>query len=365
MNIANKLQSAGIVGAGAKTAALAHILLLKNYQVRVYDVFKDGLDMVLARLEWSFRDSPQVLKNIEIVQDLEKLSDADIILQVDGSGEDKFKLFKTLSSLVSATCIIALNSRNETITEFISAMTEPRRFLGFNFAEPVIQNHLVEVVETKFTDKIVLSTALEFIEKMDKISITAKDSAGIIIERIRRAFIISAMENLEKGRGSPFEIDFALKKSGEFGESPFEMIDDMGLDENLRLADFIYKGLGSPERLKPANIEERLVQYGHLGKKTGLGFYIYDNARVAGQNPIIRNLISYLGIAKFDGREIFKSILRSVASEAEMIVNEMKITEVSVDSAVKIALGWKTGPCKLVQKYERMIQENNTNQWGD
>jgi 3-hydroxybutyryl-CoA dehydrogenase len=361
----SRLETVAVIGAGQDGAVLARVLLSKNYRVQVYDVFKDSLRMAGARLEWAFKDNAKVLENVDYLQDLEGLKGSDIVLQIGKLSEGKFGLFKDLSQIVSDACIISPDSTKDKLTDFAAEMNGPERFVGLNFIKPLAENVVVEIVKTKFTAENILDRAGEFVNNIDKIPIFVKDIAGGIVERIRRALILSAVGSMEKGRGLPFEIDDAVRELGGFAKGPFEMADEMGLEEALKIADFIYEGLGNPERLKPSGSENRLLQYGYAGRKTGLGFYIYDDGNIAGQNPVLKDIVNYLGISKTDKYTIFAGVLKSVWQEAKLLADEMEISPASVDDAVKLAFSWESGPFELAVKFKDLLEKGNKkNEWG-
>lgn len=350
-----------IIGSGRYSAELARVLICENYRVSVYDIFKDGLDMTAARIEWAFKDNIKVLENITFVQNTDELKNANIVLQVGDAGEDRFGLFKTITALVSDNSMISPLCYGGELTDFAFEMKAPERFVSFRFFGEV-----TEITKTRFTGENILKDADSFIKNIGKTPVFVKDIAGGIVARIRAVFISSAMKIMEKSKIFPFEIDNAAKELGGFPKGPFETADELGLEENLKLSDFIYEKLGSPERLKSPDAAGRLLQYGCAGKKTGLGFYIYDDGKIAGQNPVLKQIVTYLGISKTGKHKIFASLLKFILQEAELLSCELEVSPSAIDNVLELALGWESGPFELAKEYADLLKsENKKNDWGD
>ena len=363
----NKIKAVGIIGSGINTAHIATLCALKNFQIRIYDLFKDSLNMTSARTEWMLKDNPTAVKNIESVQEIDKLSGADIILQVDDyKAEDKFALFKKLSEIIPSPRIIALNCYAETITDFVSEMVSPERFTAFCFNASGGETSLVEIIKTQYADADTLENSAMFLKSLGNVPLIVEDMSGLVIGRLRRSFIVSAARILEKGKGLPFEIDNAFKKLTGCGKGPFETVDELGLDKNFKLAKYMSENLDKAERLKISSIEDRLTQYGYLGKKSGLGFYIYDEGKIAGQNPMLKDIVSYLGISKIDENEVVLTILKDISKEAELISKDMEIPPDIIDESVKLVFGWKLGPFGFAEKFKDLLTAADTkDDWGD
>ena len=125
---------------------------------------------------------------------------------------------------------------------------------------------------------------------------------------------------------------------------PFEMADFAGLDADLQATEAIYAALGKPERLAPSPTQLRLVQYGQLGRKTTIGYYIYEEGRIVGENPVLPNMIKYLGLKKTFKEDIFAELMRPVVEEAKLLASEIMASEYDIETAVKLGFGWPKGP---------------------
>ena len=365
-----KIEAIGIIGSNPTAGGLAEIAASKGIQVRIYDILKDNLSSTLARIHWSLakENKQDLLKNIEPVQELAMLSGADLVMEVGGAvSEDKAQLFTKLSEAVSPECIIALNCGVEPITPLSHNISNPARIAGFNFCAPVKANRLVEIVRTNETSDSVLEFCAEFARELGKTPVIAHDNPGVIVERIRRPFILSAMKLMELGKGFPHEIDSAVKSIGGFPMGPFEMADAIGLDRDFKASEIIYKLLGKSDRLKPSPIENRLVQYGQFGKKSTVGFYLYEDGEIVGVNPTLQEIAHYLGISTVSQEKIFMPILSQVANEAKTLAAEAVISEFDIETAVKLALGWPKGPFTLAREMSLHLYspKAESDQWGD
>jgi 3-hydroxybutyryl-CoA dehydrogenase len=218
------------------------------------------------------------------------------------------------------------------------------RTLGFHFIKPVRTNPLVEVVRTDAVTDEYIEAAANLLRKIGKTPIIVKDNPGQIVERLTRPFSLAAFRLLDAGKGCPHEIDSAFKEVAQAPAGPFEAVDFAGLDADYNASDFIYSALGKPERLAPSATELRLVQYGQLGRKATIGFYIYEEGRIVGENPILPNLVKYLGLKKVAKEEIFAEIMRPVVEEARILAAEVMASEYDIETAMKLAMGWPKGP---------------------
>lgn len=365
-----KINAIGIEGSGPAACALAEALVIKGFQVRMHDFFKTALKTALARITWSLSKAGKSAcqSNIELVQDLKLLGGADLIIEIGTSATDKGEFLRKLCENVGPECVVAVSCGIEPIAPLVASLPNPERILGFNFHLPLKTNQLVEVVHTDIVSGPVLERCAQFLRDLGKTPVVARDSAGVIVERLRRPYILSALKLLENGKGLPNQLDAAMREVGGFPLGPFEMADQIGLDRDFQAADAICKLLHEPDRLKPSALENRLVQYGQIGRKTGVGFYLYDDTEIVGENPVLADLVPYLGIKHMPPPEVFHAVVNAVAEEARLLASEAMVSEFDMETAVKLGLGWPKGPLTLAKEMTSSAMTGTPlpqDQWGE
>jgi 3-hydroxyacyl-CoA dehydrogenase len=254
-------------------------------------------------------------------------------------------------------CVVALNSGVDLISESVTALDLPQeRTFGMNFLKMSGENKIVEIVKTDNTKDEYMDLVGEFLTKMGKKFVIVRDNPGAIAERLLRPFIQASFNALSVGKGYPHEIDKAFKNMAGASKGPFELIDSVGVGKDYARAVKIYELLGQPERLKPPDIYSKIVQYGQLGKSSGMGIYIYEDGKIAGENPMLFNLIKYLGLKKVSESEIFAEIFRPVMEEAKVLASEIMVSENDIENIAKLGFGWSKGIFNLYRENKEMLQ---------
>jgi len=362
-----EINAIGIMGANTTGTGLAEIFLKHGYQVRIYDDFKDSLNISLAKISWSMHQAGKedLLSNIEGIQDLSKFKGADIIIETMAKDlEERQLAFSKLKDFVEPNCVIAAYCAVQPLKALIENTDLPKeRIMGFHFIQPVRTNALVELVRLDGTKDEYLDAAVNLLRKIDKMPILVKDNPGQIVERLFRPFILSAFKLLEAGKGRPHEIDAAFKEVGQLPVGPFEAVDFVGLDRDYKATQSIYEALGKPGRLTPSPMELRLVQYGQLGRNATIGFYIYEEGRIVGENPILSNVVKYLGLKNISKEEIFAELMRPVIEEARILASEIMASEYDVETAMKLAMNWPKGPFAYGRDLERLFVKKQVSEF--
>ncbi|KAF0126049.1 MAG: 3-hydroxybutyryl-CoA dehydrogenase [Elusimicrobia bacterium] len=343
-----EIKAVGIIGADSAGAGAAELMARNGLQVRLYDDFKDGLAQAMAKISWSLaRDGKSgLLASIEPVQDYATFEGADLVIEApDREMEDRRAGFARMLKKLSRPPLTAVNTSASTLKEILRNTELPEAgTLGFRFGSPVRENLLVEIVRgDKTTDDAVESCAA-LMRRLGRTPVLVKDNPGQILERLFRIFSLAALRALETGKGCPHEIDSAFREISGAPRGPFEALDRRGLDTDLRAAQTVYEALGRPDRLAPSPIETRLVQYGQLGRKATIGFYIYEDGAIAGENPILGNVLKYLGLRKVEKAELFRELMAPVIEEARLLASEIMASEYDIETVMKLGLGWPKGP---------------------
>lgn len=362
-----EINAIGIMGANTIGTGLAEIFLKHGYQVRIYDDFKDSLNIAMAKIRWAMHQAGKedLMSNIEGIQEMAKFKGADIVIEtLDKDLEARRLAFFKLKDFIEPTCVIAASCAVQPLKTLIENTELPKeRTMGFHFIQPVRTNALVELVRLDATGEECLAAAINLLKKIEKTPIMVKDNPGQIVERLFRPLILSAFKLLEAGKGYPRDIDAAFKEVGQLPVGPFEAVDFVGLDTDYKDTNELYEALGKPERLTPSAMELRLVQYGQFGRKSTIGFYIYEEGRIVGENPILSNVVKYIGLKNVSKEEIFAELLRPVIEESRILASEIMASEYDVETAMKLAMNWPKGPFAYSRDLEHLLVKKQVSEF--
>ena len=187
----------------------------------------------------------------------------------------KRQTWHQLSAAADATAIFASNTSSISITSLATATNRPSRFIGLHFFSPVPVMSLIEIIRGLETDGATLAAARAFAKELGKTVIESKDYPGFIVNRMLGPFINEAVFALMDGTGSIEHIDAGAKLGLNHPMGPLELSDFIGNDVMLSVLDVLYRGFGDP-KFRAAPLLRQMVAAGHLGRKTGRGFYSYD-----------------------------------------------------------------------------------------
>jgi len=357
-----KIEAVGIIGASDVGMALAEIFISAGFQVRIYDDFKDSLNIGMAKIKWSLSKAGKsnLISNIEPIQEYSKFKGADIVIETTSKTiEERNLLFGKIANEVSQSCIFGICANIfplKYIFENIPLMPVERT-VGLNFLKPIKTNNFMEVIKSDKTNEGVIDLILDMCSKLGKNHVLVKDNPGQIVERLTRIYMISAFKTLQSGKGFPNEIDTKFKEISGASIGPFEYLDFIGLDYDYNSCLNIWEMLGKPDRLKPSDLEMRLVQYGQLGKKSTIGIYIYEEGQIVGENPILPNIVRYLGLRTAGKEEIFSDIMSPVVEEAKVLAAEIMASEHDIEASARYAFGWPKGPFTYLREKPEIFEK--------
>jgi 3-hydroxybutyryl-CoA dehydrogenase len=186
----------------------------------------------------------------------------------------KQELFGQLESVVAPECILATNTSSLSVTTIASRMKTPQRFAGLHFFNPVPLMKLVEVVRTILTDEAAAKAATEWVRAVGKVPVQAKDATAFIVNRLLVPYLLDAIRVYEGGLASLEDIDQAMKLGCGYPMGPFTLLDLVGLDTTMYVAEVMFDEFREA-RYAPPPLLKRMVMAGQLGRKTGKGFYSY------------------------------------------------------------------------------------------
>jgi 3-hydroxybutyryl-CoA dehydrogenase len=278
----------GIIGSGTMGSGIAQVAATSGCNVKVYDTNQDALDKskaalekVLLRLIEKERidevEKNRIQDNISYVNSLKDLSDSNLTIEaIVENLEIKQEVFSELESYVSDETIIASNTSSLSIASIASSLQKPERCVGIHFFNPAPLMALVEVIPAIQTSESVFNKAVSTIKSWNKTVAVAKDTPGFIVNRVARPYYGESLRIYEEGIADFATIDNALKTVGGFRMGPFELMDFIGNDINYTVTKTVFKTFYYDSRFRPSFTQQRLAEAGYLGRKTGKGYYDYD-----------------------------------------------------------------------------------------
>ena len=277
---------AGLMGHGIAQvhAAIGKSVVLYEPDLARAEAGRARIDGNLERAVAKGRLTPEAaaaaLARIEATDRLDRVADADLV--IEAVFEDisvKRDLWRDIDRVAGPDAIFASNTSSISIHRLAEAVAGPRRerFLGMHFFSPVPVMPLVEVIRGAATSDQTVGAIQVLAGELDKQVIVSADRPGFIVNRILMPFLTEAMRALEEGVGTADDIDKGARIGLNHPMGPLELADFIGLDVCLQIMHVLEDGLGA-EHLRPPRVLEELVAAGHLGQKTGQGFYTYPRA---------------------------------------------------------------------------------------
>lgn len=278
----------GVIGAGTMGAGIAQVLLMAGYKVLLYDQKGDlsvtaaeSIQQRLARLvekeSMSQVDCVKCVAALSVVETLEELSDASMIVEaIIENLEIKQALFQTLEKITDSKTIFATNTSSISITAIGAALHFPNRLAGWHFFNPAPLMALVEVVKGLATSDEVANKLYDTAKFCGKTPVYAKSTPGFIVNRVARPFYAEALRVLNETTEDLAILDLVMRRSGGFRMGPFELMDLIGNDVNYAVTESVWSAYYYDERFTPSLVQKEYVDAGYYGRKTGRGFYQYN-----------------------------------------------------------------------------------------
>ncbi len=276
-----------VLGAGTMGHGIAQVAAMAGHDVRLRDLeeayVNDGLDAIRSNLDGgverdklSADEADAAFDRIEGFTDLEAaVSSASLVVEAVPEEIDlKQETFRDVETHVGEETVIATNTSSLSVTEIASVLESPARAVGLHFFNPVHIMGLVEVVLAEQTDADTREVALSFVDDIDKTAVEVRDTPGFASSRLGVALGCEAMRMVEEGVASAADIDAAMELGYRHPMGPLELTDVVGLDVRLDILEYLREELG--ERFRPPQVLKRKVRAGNLGKKSGEGFYVWD-----------------------------------------------------------------------------------------
>jgi 3-hydroxybutyryl-CoA dehydrogenase len=276
----------GVIGAGQMGGGIAQVCAQRGYSVLMLDINEaavqrglgaigTSLDRLIKKGAVAAEQKEQILGRIQPVLDLERLSEAGIVIEAATERKDlKFDLFRRLDALCSAATILASNTSSISITEIAAQTKRPEQVIGMHFFNPVPIMGLVEIVRGLLTSDATYGTIEALAKDLGKTPVEVNDFPGFVSNRILMPMINEAIYALYEGVATPEAIDTVMKLGMNHPMGPLQLADFIGLDTCLAIMEVLHDGLGDP-KYRPCPLLRKMVTAGLLGKKSGRGFYSY------------------------------------------------------------------------------------------
>lgn len=281
------IKSIAVIGAGTMGQGIAQVCAVGGFKVLLYDVqpeliqnginaIRKNLDVALEKGKITAGQKAAAFDNIQAVSDFRNLQVELVVEAVIEKLEVKQMLFVELEKINSKDCILATNTSSIPITQIASALRHPGRLAGWHFFNPAPVMKLVEVVQGATTDSAVAGKLMALSTFLGKTPVAVKDSPGFIVNRVARHFYVESLKLVEDGVADITTVDKLMRSAG-FRMGPFELMDLIGVDTNFSVTTSIYNAFHQEPKFRPSRIQQQKVDAGHWGRKSGKGFYGYEN----------------------------------------------------------------------------------------
>ncbi len=278
------IQSVGVIGAGQMGNGIAQVSATAGYKTYLFDIKTESLEKAFSFIKKNLnrnveknrltaQEMETVLNNIICITDINELKVCQIVIEAATENlQLKLDIFKQINTIVNKTCIIASNTSSISITKLASSISNPERFIGMHFMNPVPVMKLVEVIKGLQTSEETLKSTLTLAESMGKTTTESNDVPGFIANRILMPYINEAIQALYEHVGTVEAIDTTMKLGTNVPMGPLTLADFIGLDTCLAIMEVLYSGFGD-SKYRPSPLLVKYVEAGWLGKKSGKGFY--------------------------------------------------------------------------------------------
>lgn len=327
----------GVIGAGTMGAGIAQVAAKAGHQVLLFDAAEGaaergreniakGLQKLVARGKMSGAEVEALVGRIQTIGSLQEMAPAALVIEAIVERLDvKQSVFGQLEEICADTTVLATNTSSISVTAIGSTLKRPQNLVGMHFFNPAPIMKLVEVISGLDTDPAVAQAIFDLSARWGKKPVHAKSTPGFIVNRVARPFYAEGFRILQEGGADSATIDAIMRETGGFRMGPFELTDLIGHDVNYAVTSSVFAAYYHDQRFLPSLIQLELVNAGHLGRKSGKGFYDYsEGAEPPGPNnaasaarPTTVTIEGDLGIAEPLAARFAAAGLKVVRTEGE------------------------------------------------
>ncbi|MDC1486252.1 3-hydroxybutyryl-CoA dehydrogenase [Flavobacteriales bacterium] len=281
------MKNVTVIGAGTMGNGIAHVFAQSGFNVTLVDVQETALEKAIATIgrnldrlikkeKISEDDKAATLQRIASSTDIaEGAANADLVVEAATERLDlKLSIFKAMDAAAPSHCILATNTSSISITEIAAATARPEQVIGMHFMNPVPVMKLIEVIRGYATSDATCASIMELSKSLGKAPVEVNDYPGFVANRILMPMINEAVITLQEGVATVDAIDTVMKLGMAHPMGPLQLADFIGLDVCLSILRVLHEGLGQP-KYAPCPLLVNMVNAGHLGVKSGQGFYVH------------------------------------------------------------------------------------------
>ena len=338
----------GVAGSGAMGSGIAQVAATAGHNVILFDTDSKALERARSGIAKGFekliekgkvtREHAVTIQTaVTYAHSPEALGSCGLVIEaIVENLVVKKELFKTFEKYVDVHCILATNTSSLPVVAVASGCQAPSRVIGIHFFNPAALMPLVEIIPALTTDEKIVEKAREIIDSWGKITVLAKDTPGFIVNRIARPYYGEAIKLYEEGFADFETIDWALKEFGGFKMGPFELMDFIGNDINYKVTETVWEQMFYDPRYRPSLTQKRLFEAGLYGRKSGRGYYRYDeNTPVAEPDKNEKK-----------GKYIFDRVIAMLVNEAADALFMKIATRDDIDLAMTKGVNYPKGLLK-------------------
>ena len=282
------IKNVGVIGCGLMGSGIVQVAAQAGCQVLFVEASNDLVNRGLDRLRQTMEGlvakgkldagaKSETLGRIAGTPRLEDLKGCDLVVEAMTENQAlKNETFAKLDRICAPHALLATNTSSCNVTALAAATTRPRQVLGLHFFNPVPLMKLVEVVSTILVDPAAITAATEWVRAVGKVPVQTKDSTAFIVNRLLVPYLLDAIRAYEGGLATLEDIDQAMKLGCGYPMGPFTLLDLVGLDTAMYVAEVMFEEFREA-RYAPPPLLKRMVMAGQLGRKTGKGFYAYTS----------------------------------------------------------------------------------------
>jgi len=280
------IKKVGVIGCGLMGSGIAQVSAQAGFQTIVVEAnqelldrglggIKRTLEALVARAKLDEGAKDDTLGRLKGATSFDALVDVDLVIEAITENQPlKNETFAKLDAICPPRALLASNTSSCNVTAMAAATKRPGQVLGLHFFNPVPLMKLVEVVQSILTDDKTIAAAYEWVQAVGKVPVKTKDSTAFIVNRLLVPYLLDAIRIYEGGLASLEDIDQAMKLGCGYPMGPFTLLDLVGLDTTMFVAEVMFEEYRE-SRYAPPPLLKRMVMAGHLGRKSGKGFYDY------------------------------------------------------------------------------------------